>query len=100
MKLWTLEYNEENKTNFPQVLYKGIEVDAALKVKIIQELFRIFYLTHRDARARIKEIERNTKELPYAGLYDLILPPKQVEFQKEYLIDLLNYFSMEIDNLL
>lgn len=100
MKLWTLEYNEENKVNFPQVMYKGHEIDASLKVKVIQELFRIFYLTHRDARAKIKEIEQNNQELPYCGLYTLILPPKEVEFQKEYLVDLLNYFSMEIDNLL
>jgi hypothetical protein len=100
MKLWTLEYNEDNKANFPQVMYKGREIKPDMKFKIIQELFRIFYLTHRDAKNKIKEIEKNNQELPYGGLYNLILPPKEVEFQKEYLIDLLNYFSMEIDNLL
>ena len=100
MKLWTLEYNEDDKINFPQVMYKGYKIDNTIKIKIIKELFRIFYLTHRDARNKIKDIEKNNKELPYEGLYALIFPPKTVEFQKEYLIELLNYFNMEIDNLL
>lgn len=98
MKLWTLEYNEENLVNFPQVMYKGKEVDSSVKLTLIQELFKLFYLTHRDARDKIKEIENKSGSvLPYEGLYNLILPPKKTEFQKEYLVDLLNYFSIEID---
>ncbi len=98
MKLWTLEYNECIKDNFPQVMYKGKVVDQSTKVKVLRELFNLFYLTHRDARTKIKEIESNVNELPYQKLYELILPPKQAEFQKEYLVDLLNYFSVEINN--
>src|SRR5574344_1851755 len=54
MKLWTLEYSEENLVNFPQVMYKGKEVDSSVKLTLIQELFKLFYLTHRDAREKLK----------------------------------------------
>lgn len=98
MKLWSLEYNEEKKLNFPQLMYKGKEVDSSVKLTLLREIFKLFYLTHRDSKDKIKEIENKASTvLPYEGLYNLILPPKNVEFQKEYLVDLLNYFSIEID---
>lgn len=99
MKLWTLEYNDENKYNFPQLIYKGVEVNSHIEVKLIKELFRLFYVTHIDEKAKIKELEQNNNLSPYKELYELILPPKNVEFQKEYLVDLLNFFSIEIENL-
>ena len=98
MKLWTLQFNESNLVNFPQICYKGIEISQDKEEFLINEIFKIFYLTHRDAKQQIKEIELNKFELPYKKLYELVFPPKNVEFHTEYFIDLLNLFSIELEN--
>jgi hypothetical protein len=98
MKLWSLQYNESNLDNFPQICYKGIVLPVTKEVLLVNELFKIFYLTCRDAKQQIKEIELNKFELPYKKLYELVFPPKNVEFHTEYFIDLLNLFSIELEN--
>lgn len=98
MKLWSLQYNESNLDNFPQICYKGIELPITKEELLVNELFKIFYLTCRDAKQQIKEIELNKFELPYKKLYELVFPPKNVEFHTEYFIDLLNLFSIELEN--
>lgn len=98
MKLWSLQYNESNLDNFPQICYKGIELPVTKEELLVNELFKIFYLTCRDAKQQIKEIELNKFELPYKKLYELVFPPKNVEFHTEYFIDLLNLFSIELEN--
>lgn len=98
MKLWSLQYNESNLDNFPQICYKGIELPVTKEELLVNELFKIFYLTCRDTKQQIKEIELNKFELPYKKLYELVFPPKNVEFHTEYFIDLLNLFSIELEN--
>lgn len=98
MKLWSLQYNESNLDNFPQICYKGIELPITKEELLVNELFKIFYLTCRDDKQQIKEIELNKFELPYKKLYELVFPPKNVEFHTEYFIDLLNLFSIELEN--
>ena len=100
MRFWSLQYDENNKLDFPQILYKGFVISHDVKFKALKQIFKIFYLTHRDCKKQIKEIESNSSTLPYYELYKMILPPKDVEFQKEYLVDLLNYFNLNIDDLL
>ena len=70
MKLWSLQYNESNLDNFPQICYKGIELPITKEELLVNELFKIFYLTCRDAKQQIKEIELNKFELPYKKLYE------------------------------
>ena len=78
--------------------YHGIEISQDKEEFLTNEIFKIFYLTHRDAKQQIKEIELNKFELPYKKLYELVFPPKNVEFHTEYFIDLLNLFSIELEN--
>jgi hypothetical protein len=99
MKLWSLGFDEDQKKNFPQVLYKGKEINLTIETRLVKEIFKIFYLTHRDEHKKIKEIEKNVKHtLPYKELYHMVKPPKKAEFYTEYLVDLLNIFSVEIDD--
>lgn len=99
MRIWTLGYDKEKKDNFPQVLYKGEEIDICTETKLLRQLFKIFYLTHRDKREAIKIIEKNARdELPYSYLLELIVPGIEMEFETEYLVELLNYFSIEINS--
>ena len=45
MKLWTLQFNESNLDNFPQICYKGIEISQDKEEFLTNEIFKIFYLT-------------------------------------------------------
>ena len=68
-----------------------------LEFKLREEIFKIFYLTHRDNKKKIKEIEENFDNEAYRLLYEMVFPPKLVKHQNEYLVDLLNLFSVEIN---
>lgn len=99
MRMWTLTYDENKLDNFPQVLYKGNEINIEMETKLLKDIFKIFYLTHRDEHDKIKSIENNTKKvLPYKDLLELIVPGVELEFETEYFVELLNYFNIEIDN--
>lgn len=97
MKLWTMRFDESRLDNFPQVCYKGTEINPNKESSLVKEIFRIFYLTHRDSKDKIKIIENNKLELPYKNLYNMVFPPKKVEFETEYFVDLLNLFSIELE---
>ena len=98
MKLWSIGYDENQKDNFPQVIFKSQVIPIEQEAKLVNEIFRIFYLVHRDAKHEIKEIEKNKKELPYRKLYNMVFPIKEFEFETEYLVELLNLFNIELNN--
>lgn len=99
MKLWSLGLDNNNLDNFPQVLYKNKPITIEQEMKLTHEIFKIFYLTHRDKKNQIRVIENYKNELPFKDLYNLVFPDKNVEFHTEYLVDLLNLFCIELENL-
>jgi len=100
MKLWSIAYDEELKNiNFPQVVYKSFSIPIELETKLVNRIFQIFYLTHQDARREIEAIAKNKTELPYRKLYNLIFhKTENYEFETEYLVALLNFFNIELND--
>ena len=100
MKVWSIGYDENRKDNFPQVVYKDHPISIEQEASLVNEIFKIFYLIHRDAKKDIEKIEMNKKELPYRKLYDLVFSnKKEFEFETEYLVELLNIFHVELHNI-
>ena len=97
MKLWTIAYDENKLDNFPQIMYKNIEIDIVTETKLINQIIKIFYLTNRDKKKEIDAIVKDKTVLPYKALHGLVFHPYEHEFQAEYLVDLLNMFNIEID---
>lgn len=105
MKLWTIEYDKNNKTNFPQIVYKGNRVitadeQAALTLK----LFRVIKLTNRDKLGEITSVIDecyDSQELPFKALYNIVFGSNQLdlEFQTEYMVELLNTVQIELEEL-
>lgn len=94
--MWSVGYDESQRENFPQIVYRNNSITFDQEVKFVKEIFKIFYLIHRDAKKDIEAIERNKKELPYKKLYQLVYPlKKEFEFETEYLVELLNLFQIE-----
>lgn len=97
MQLWSLSFDEMNLNNFPQICYKNNAITIEQENMLVLEIFKIFYLTNNNQKEKIKIIESNHMALPYESLFNMIYPPKQVEFHTEYLIDLLNLFCVELE---
>jgi len=96
MKLWNTKFDEGMKDNFPQIVYKNRLINLEEETFLTNKLFNLFLLTHRDKHKEIKEIQKNKIELPYMKLSNLI-QSVEFEFQTEYMVNLLNYFSVEVD---
>ena len=96
MKLWDIRYDEKEKHNFPQIVYKNRLINIDEETFLTNKLFSLFLLTHRDKRSEIKAIQQDKTELPYRKLSSLILD-LDLEFETEYMVYLLNYFSVEVD---
>lgn len=98
MILWSLNYNDNSTV--PTIFYKmvNININDVIEKKLEEEIFRIFYLTHRDAKSKIKAI-KNNEENTYKHLYELLFPPKKVKNKFEYLVYLLNVFTIEIEKM-
>ena len=95
--MWSAGYDENQRENFPQVVYRSNIITIEQEAKMLKEIFKIFYLVHRDAKEDIRVIEGNKTELPYSKLYNLVFPTeKEFEFETEYLIALLNLFHVEL----
>jgi len=96
MKLWNVRFDENLKDNFPQIVYKNRIINIEEETFLTNKLFDLFLLTHMDKRTEIKAIQKTKTELPYKKLADLI-QPLEFEFETEYMVYLLNYFSVEVD---
>ena len=96
MKLWDTKFDESMKDNFPQIVYKSRIINIEEETFLTNKLFNLFLLTHRDKHSEIKEIQQNKNKLPYKQLSDLI-QKVEFEFETEYMVYLLNYFSVEVD---
>lgn len=96
MKLWNTKFDESMKDNFPQIVYKNKIINIEEETFLTNKLFNLFLLTHRDKHTEIKIIQQNKTELPYKALSKLI-QEVDFEFQTEYMVNLLNYFSVEVD---
>lgn len=101
MKIWSLNYDENQKDNFPQLMYKGtrtLTIDE--ETAITNRVLKMITLTHRDELKRISEIINNKDELPFQELYVLIYDnDPEFEFQTEYFVELLNLFKVEVETL-
>lgn len=99
MILWTLNYKENE--SIPTTYYKIVKFDITedIEQKLEKEIFRLFYLTHRDAKVKIEEIENKTDNDKCKELYELLFRPKRVKHRIEYLLSLLNLFSIEIEEM-
>jgi len=93
MKLWSIEYDEKND-DVPKIFCKNNEVHTDIEIIYRQQIFNCFYLTHRDFKKKIENIEFDIFASTYKELYILIFPQKKVKHQIEYLIDLLNLFDI------
>jgi len=96
MKLWNTKFDEGMKDNFPQIVYKNRIINIEEETFLTNKLFNLFLLTHRDKHTEIKAIQKNKNKLPYKQLSDLI-QEVEFEFETEYMVYLLNYFSVEVD---
>lgn len=97
MKVWDIVYYNNKSNTTPAVLYKGNLFNLKLESKLRGEVFNYFYLTHRDKKNEIKELEENFDNNSYKQLYNMVYPPKKVKHRFEYLVALLNLFGIEID---
>lgn len=97
MKVWDIVYYSDKPNTTPAVLYKGNLFNLKLESKLREEVFNYFYLTHRDKKKEIKELEEIFNNNTYKNLYEMVFPPKKVKHRFEYLVDLLNLFEIEID---
>jgi hypothetical protein len=96
MKLWDTRYDEGEKHNFPQIVYKNRLINIEEETFLTNKLFNLFLLTHRDKHTEIKIIQKDKTELPYRKLSNLIIE-MDLEFETEYMVHLLNYFNIEVD---
>ncbi len=96
MKLWDIKFDEGKKYNFPQIVYKNRLINIDEETFLTNKLFNLFLLTHRDKHSEIKEIQKDKTELPYRKLANLITETN-FEFETQYMVYLLNYFSVEVD---
>lgn len=97
MKLWSTSFDENMPDNFPQITYKNKVVSIEEQTFLTNKLFDLFQLTHRDRIVDIKVIRLNKEILPYKKLYNLIFSDEPFEFETEYMVFLLNFFSVETD---
>lgn len=100
MKLWSLRYDEIQKNNFPQIIYKGHKVISNdEQVKLSEQIFKVLELTCRDQIKDIRIAISKTDELPFKRIHNLIYPNQDpgLEFQTEYMVEILNIFQIEID---
>ena len=96
MKLWDVKFDEGQKHNFPQIVYKSRLINNEEETFLTNKLFNLFLLTHRDKHSAIKEIQKDKTELPYRKLSNLIAK-MEFEFETEHMVYLLNYFNVEVD---
>lgn len=99
MKLWTVSFDENQKNNFPQIIYKGFKtISADEQAKLTPKIYKIIQLTNRDKLQYINDIIKNSNELPFKALYKLIFEKElnNLEFQTEYLVEFLNLFQIEL----
>jgi len=97
MKLWSTNFDETITDNFPQITYKNKVISVSEQSFLTNKLFELFQLTCRDKIADIKFIKLDNNSLPYKKLYKLIFSNEPFEFETEYMVFLLNFFSVEID---
>jgi hypothetical protein len=100
MKIWSLAYDENEKYNFPQIVYKGVRVITSdEQANLTTKIYKMLKLTHRDRLTDINMIIDNGDELPFKSLYNIVYPGQDpdLEFQTEYMVELLNLFQVEID---
>lgn len=96
MKLWSVGYSTDHLDNFPQVVYKNKIITIEQEAQLVDKVFQIMLLTHRDAHRLIAEIKDNRRQLPYRDLYELVYPPIELEFQVQYFVELLNLLEIEM----
>ena len=97
MKLWSVDIDKPYVDNFPQITYKDKVISLEEETFLTNKLFDLFKLTHRDKIADINLIKLDKNHLPYKKLYHLIFENEPFEFETEYMVFLLNFFSVEID---
>jgi hypothetical protein len=97
MKLWAIGTFNEDDDNFQQIIYKFYPVSIEQEIKLVDKIFKLFYLNHRDAKKEIEKIEKNKNDLPYRKLYTLIFPEEDELSETEYLVALLNFFNIELE---
>ena len=100
MRLWTLRYDETQKDNFPQIIYKGHKVISNdEQSNLTKQIYKVLELTCRDQIKDIREAISKTDELPFKRIHNLIYPGQdpELEFQTEYMVEFLNIFQIEID---
>jgi len=96
MKLWTNGY-DKSIDDFPQIIYKNRILSYEEQAFLTNKIFSLFQLTHRDKFKDLHKIKTNKNELPFKKLYQLIHSDDKYEFEAEYMVYLLNYFSVELD---
>ncbi len=97
MKLWTTTFDKNEKSNFPQIVYKNRVITIDEQTFLTNKIFDLFQLTHRDKLREIQSIKKDKMSLPYKALYNLIMSDTPFEFETEYMVFLLNFFSIEVD---
>lgn len=95
MKLWSVGYDENCLSNFPQIIYKNRVINMNEEAYLTNKIFDIFLLTHRDEKEKILHI-RNSHLLPYKELHNMVYPDPECEFEVEYFVIILNLFNIEI----
>jgi len=102
MKLWSLTYDENLKNNFPQIIYKGDRIITSTEQSILTtKLYKVIQLTNRDSLKEIRMIIEDCDELPFKSLYNIMFDSQDpnFEFQTEYMVEMLNLFQVELENL-
>lgn len=94
MQLWYLNYDENNKDDFPQLFYKDNYVGIYQQTILTEQIKKIFLLTHREKSQQINEIYNNFHSLPFKDLHNMIFTDPNYEFQLEYMVVLLNTFNI------